>query len=364
MDSFAFMIHPLDPKADIARKYPWLARTMPVVILHLLSLFWPPVVLSHTKGIRSAASGKEIEGWLIACPLTTRQMMRLPTWLVYRKIIRTGKLAERLGAKILGLGAYTSVVGDGGRTVAQNLRVPITTGDSYTAALALQALLDLGDRMGCALDQSTAAVVGATGAIGSACARSLAPQVKRIILVGRRESRLNRISDQVQAEGAALVTRSTQMNVIKEADLVISATSSANPIIFPQHLKAGAIVCDVALPRDVSPQVAKERDDVLVVDGGLVEMPRGVGLGFDYRLPPELTFGCMAETMVLALEGQFENYTVGKDLEIDKVWEIERMANRHGFRLSGYRSFNRPLTDAQIEAVRSRLMQTARASLA
>jgi predicted amino acid dehydrogenase len=337
---------------------------MPVAILHLLSLFWPPVVLSHTTGIRSTASGKEIEGWLIACPLSARQMMRLPTWLVYHKITQTGRLAERLGANILGLGAYTSVVGDGGHTVSQRLDLPVTTGDSYTAALAIQAIKHLGRQAGISLERSTVAVVGATGAIGSACARALAPQVKRTILVGKRQSRLDQISNQVCAEGAKLVTQSTQVSAIKEADLVITATSSASPIIYPQHLKAGAIVCDVALPRDVSPQVVKKRDDVLVVDGGLAEMPGGVSLGFDYRLPPELTFGCMAETMVLAFEGRFESYTMGKDLNIDKVWEIERMASRHGFRLSGYRSFNRPLTDAQIQTVLSRLMQTARASLA
>lgn len=364
MDSFAFMIHPLDPKADIARKYPKLAQTMPVVILHMLALFWPPVVLSHATGIRSASSGKEIEGWLIACPLTARQMMRLPASLVYHKIVQTGRLAERLGAQILGLGAYTSVVGDGGQTVARKLGLPLTTGDSYTAALALRALQDLGHRAGSTLERSTAAVVGATGAIGSACARALAPQVKRIILVGKRQSRLDQVSNQVSGMGARQISCSTHVDVIKEANLVISATSSGSPIIFPRHLKAGAIVCDVALPRDVSPQVAQERDDVLVVDGGLAEMPGGVSLGFDYRLPPGLTFGCMAETMVLAFEGRFENYTVGKDLDVDKVWEIERLANRHGFCLSGYRSFNRPLTDAQIQEVLSRLMQTARDSLA
>jgi len=142
MDSFAFILHPLDPKADVARKYPNLARLLPVRAIHFLSLYWPPLVLSHIRSIRSAATGREVEGWLLACPLTARRMLEVPPRVAYRKIIQTGRLAERLGARILGLGAYTSVVGDGGLTVARALQIPVTTGDSYTAALSVQALLE------------------------------------------------------------------------------------------------------------------------------------------------------------------------------------------------------------------------------
>jgi hypothetical protein len=60
----------------------------------------------------------------------------------------------------------------------------------------------------------------------------------------------------------------------------------------------------------------------------------------------------MAETMVLALEGRFEDYTVGKDIALEKVNEIAALAHKPGFRLSGFRSFEREVTDEQIELVR------------
>jgi predicted amino acid dehydrogenase len=352
MDSFAFIIHPLDAKADVARKYPWLGNTLPVGLLHSLSRLWPPVVLSHAQGIRSPLTGREIEGWLLACPLTTAQMVHLPPRVVYRKIAQTARLAEKLGARIVGLGAYTSVVGDGGVTLARMLDIPVTTGDSYTVVLALRALFDLGDRMGIDPGRATAAVVGATGAIGSACARLLAPQVSQLILVGRRENRLAEIGDDIQKEQGITVECTTDLESIKRAQLIVSATSAARPIIQSEHLTAGAVVCDVALPRDVSPTVALERDDVLVVDGGLAEPPTGANFDFDYRLPDKLTFGCMAETMALALEGRFEDYTVGKNLELDRIDEIERIADKHGFRLGAYRTFNQALADEQINTVR------------
>ncbi|RME48865.1 MAG: shikimate dehydrogenase, partial [Caldilineae bacterium] len=52
----------------------------------------------------------------MACPFTPHTMLTLPPRTVYKKIVQTGKMAQELGAKILGLGAFTWVVGDGGIT--------------------------------------------------------------------------------------------------------------------------------------------------------------------------------------------------------------------------------------------------------
>ena len=60
----------------------------------------------------------------------------------------------------------------------------------------------------------------------------------------------------------------------------------------------------------------------------------------------------MAETIALALEGRFEDYTLGKHLTRARVEEIDEIAKKHGFRLSGFRSFEREVTQEQIEAVR------------
>jgi predicted amino acid dehydrogenase len=105
-------------------------------------------------------------------------------------------------------------------------------------------------------------------------------------------------------------------------------------------------------------RVHREREDVLVVDGGLAQTPGGVGLGFDYGLPPGLTFGCMAETITLALEGRFEDYTVGKELDVSRVREIQEMAARHGFRLAPLHCLDRPLPPERIRAVAAYRQQT------
>jgi predicted amino acid dehydrogenase len=149
----------------------------------------------------------------------------------------------------------------------------------------------------------------------------LARSVAHILLVGRRTERLAQVRRRVEAIGGAKVSVSTDIRAIQQADLVVTVTSAVDTIIDAHHLKTGAVVCDVARPRDVSRQVVEERGDVLVIEGGLVNMPGEVDFGLDYGLPPHLTFGCMAETMILTLEGRFENYTLGRDLTMGQVEE-------------------------------------------
>jgi predicted amino acid dehydrogenase len=144
------------------------------------------------------------------------------------------------------------------------------------------------------------------------------------------------------------------MNALRTADIVIAVSSATGAIIQPEHLRSGAVVCDVARPRDVAARVAAERDDVLVIDGGMVDVPGSVNFNFDFGFPPGKAYACMAETIALTLEGRFEDYTIGKHIQAEKVDEITKIATRHGFHLSGLRSFERDIHPAQINSVRER----------
>jgi hypothetical protein len=72
----------------------------------------------------------------------------------------------------------------------------------------------------------------------------------------------------------------------------------------------------------------------------------------------------MAETIALALEGRFEDYTLGKHLTRERVEDIDEIAKRHGFRLSGFRSFEREVTPQQIETVRRNAVQSRKTRVA
>ena len=91
-----------------------------------------------------------------------------------------------------------------------------------------------------------------------------------------------------------------------------------------------------------------------MIDGGMVDVPGPVNFNFDFGFPAGKAYACMAETIALALEGRMENYTLGKKISRDKVEEIDRIAKKHGFKLSGFRSFEKPVTEEQIANVRLR----------
>jgi predicted amino acid dehydrogenase len=355
MDSFAFIIHPIDPKRDVSRKYPLLGKVASAGLINLLSPLFPPVYISEIEGITSESTGKQIKGWFIACPLTPARFLELPETTVYRKIIETGRLAEKLGADILGLGAFTSVVGDAGVTIARCLEIPVTTGDSLTVSVAIQAVQEAARAVGIHCPHATAAVVGATGAIGQVCAELLAGEVAELILIGRRQEALEELSDRLQAglPGCASIRVSTTLDRLREANLILTVTSAIDAFVQPEHLRPGSVLCDVARPRDISARVATARDDVLVIDGGVIDVPGPVNFHFDFGFPPGKAYACMAETMALALEGRFEDYTLGKRIQASQVREIAGIAAKHGFRLSGFRSFERPVTEEQIDRIRA-----------
>ncbi|MDN5364648.1 MAG: fatty aldehyde-rating acyl-ACP reductase [Eubacteriales bacterium] len=356
MDNFAFLLHPLDV-SYLANWLP-LGRFFPATALEKFFSLLPPFRLSHITGIRSPHN--EVEGWFFVCPLTSARMLQLPPEKAQKKIIAAGKMAEKNGAKILGLGAFTSVVGDAGITVAKALNIPVTTGNSYTVATAVEALLKAAQLMGIDLHRAEVTVVGASGSIGRVCALLLARKTRYLNLVGRNRLALERVAGEIMYDcGLAVKVFSRPEQILPESDLVLTVTAAVDCVIPPFLLKPGAVVCDVARPRDVSQQVARERDDVLVIEGGLVEVPGEVDFGFDFGLPSGLAYACMAETMILALERRYESFTLGREISLAQVEEIAALAAKHGFKLAALRSFGRPVTEETVARIRERAKKVA-----
>jgi predicted amino acid dehydrogenase len=349
VEAFGFIIHPFAAK-DVARKYP-IAKQLPEGLLETALKYVPPFKVSHITGVESQYN--QAEGWFVCCPLTTRQMVELPEAFVINRIIQAGKVAEKQGAKIVGLGAFTSVVGDAGITIAKHLNIAVTSGNSYTVATALQGAQEAAKLMGLDLATANVVVLGATGSIGAACAQILARNIKYLTLVARNEVKMEKLANQILREtGLASRTTANTKAALKNADIVIAVTSALDTIIDVEDLKPGAIVCDVARPRSVSKAVAEKRDDVLVIEGGVVEVPGDVNFNFNFGFPPKTAYACMAETMILAMEGRYENFTLGRDLTTKQIEKISQLATKHGFKLAGFRSFERAISWEEIEQIR------------
>jgi len=348
LTKFAFVLHALDT-ADIARKYP-IARYLPDAILEPILRYIPPRLISEITGITSP-TGAETEGWFVGCTLTSRQLLNDPPERSTDKIIKSCNFAAQLGADIVGLGALTAVVGDKGISIADEVSIGVTTGNSFTVATAIEGLLKAAILVGHQPHGSTVAILGATGSIGKVCARLLADQVARLVLVGRRPDALQQLAAEI--DGPAAIEISTDISsALAISPLVIAVTSALQTVIEPHDLLPGAVVCDVARPRDVSRRVAENRADVLVIEGGMVAVPGDVQFNFDFGFPPKTAYACMAETIILALEGHTTDYSLGDNLSIDRVKQIAALADKHGFKLAGFRSFERAVDDQTIDRVR------------
>ncbi|WP_260614532.1 aminotransferase class III-fold pyridoxal phosphate-dependent enzyme, partial [Streptomyces sp. WAC02707] len=64
--------------------------------------------------------------------------------------------------------------------------------------------------------------------------------------------------------------------------------------------------------------------------------------------PTQQLNGCLGDTMVLALEGRAESFSLGRELPLERVRTIGRIAARHGFTPVPLASFGRPVADEEV----------------
>jgi len=358
VNKFCFVIHPLSLQ-DIERYEPG-AKGKGEPILRKIMEWMPPYAAVHVTGVRTP-DGRETEGWFVAATLLPQQVVDFPREEVYRKVLGAIQIGADLGAQIAGLGAFTGVVGDAGITINARSPIPVTTGNSLTIAAGVQSFFRGASEMGVDPASCTATVIGATGSIGAACVRLIAPKVRRMILVARNATRLRNFYDAIRDELPCETEIATDVSAaVRRAELILTATSSTQDVIEPEDLQTGAVVCELSLPHDVSRRVADDRPDVLVVEGGNMRVPghprfervREPGTEFDLGLPARTALACMSETMILALEDRLEPYTLGRGIKLEKVVEIQEMAERCGFELADMRAFDAAITPQRIAATR------------
>lgn len=349
---FAFVLHPLtvDYLANHPR-YGW-TRHLPRGLVEATAAHMPAQAVGRVTGGRSPATGQAIDGLIYALGATPRQMLTRPPEFTYSRIGAAVVDAARRGAKIVGLGAFTKVVGDAGVTIAKRAPIAVTTGNSLTISATLETAKLTARRLGWPdLARGRAMIVGATGAIGSVISRLLAAAVGDVVLVSIEPERLAALERTILRElpQARVETDTTTARLAGQCDLIVTATSAfGQRVLDVSQCKPGAVILDVALPPDISAEEAAVRPDVLVVESGEVLIPGPVQFSFDIGLPPGVAYACLAEAALLAMENRYECFTLGRDVQPAKVKEIYKLFRRHGLRIAPLRSFGELLTDAMI----------------
>ncbi len=357
INRFAFVIHPLNVGFIHKHKLFGWTRYLPDALVERAAAYFPPIYLSRITGGKSPATGQRIEGHLISLSATPQQMMAHGERFTYDRLQKAAQMAERRGARIMGLGAFTSVVGDAGITVAHESDIAITSGNSLTVAATLEAAKHAVIKMGATdLTHGKVMIIGATGSIGSVCSRLIAQAIYDVVLVSIEPERLIELKRTIRAEtpGARVSIATRPDEHLPQCDLVITATSAfGERIVDISKCKAGAVICDVARPPDINAAEAALRPDVLVIESGEVLIPGDIDFGYDIGLPPKTAYACLAETALLAMEGRFEDYTLGRNISIERVKEIYRLFKKHEFQIAGLRSFDEFVSDEYLAKKRA-----------
>ncbi len=364
MSRFAFVLHPLT--VDYLGNHPryrW-TRRLPRQWVEVAAAYMPGRYVGTVKGSRSEATGKPVDGLIYAIGTTPRQMLTRPPDFTYTRLNQAIKDAADRGAKIVGLGAFTKVVGDAGVTVAKRAPIPVTTGNSLTIAATLETAKLTAKRMGWRdLAKGKAMIVGATGAIGSVCSRLLAAAVKDVVLVSIEPDRLSALKQKILAEvpGATVETDVTTNRWVGECDLIVTATSAfGQRVLDISQCKPGAVILDVALPPDISEEEAAVRPDVIVVESGEITLPGPARFSFDIGLPQGVAYACLAEAALLTMEERYECFTLGRDVPPNSVKEIYRLFRKHGLQIAPLRTFGRLLTDELVAETNARADELVR----
>jgi len=302
----------------------------------------------------TSATGAKARGLYIDCFIPPD---RLGCEFVHDNIGRVRAAAAcaiNAGAKIVSLGGFSSILIEGNfHRLPERTNTTFTTGNTLTVAFIVEGIRKMFVMEGREISKSKLLIVGATGDVGSGCARCLAPFVKRVILCARNAERLRTLAAELEADGTVVEIAARLEQVPYAADIVICAASLASPSLRLGCIAPEAIICDAGYPKNLSPH--SDMPGARVFFGGLGQIAGGLSFTPDFkgvlnRHPfPDVAQGCLLEGMALALARRFEPFSQGRGfITRERVEEIETIAALHGIHLAPL--FN---TEGPLEGIRT-----------
>lgn len=265
---------------------------------------------------------------------------------------RINKVLDKMvdkGCTIAGLGALTSPLTGGGKTLEQRTDIGITNGNAFTAVIlnhGVRKLVEINHKL-----TNEHAIVGASGSVGSCLARLIVKDgnAKNLLLLARKVDRLEKLREELLTINPFVNIRvSADMQDLKSCDMITLLTASADNLMSSDFLKQDVVILDSTQPRNTSPALLIERPDVSIIDGGIAHVP---GITLDqgsFGLPKDYYFACFSETALLAIAGHKGHFCLGNPT-LEQAEYIEELAQKHaayGFELSKFISFGKPLVNS------------------
>ena len=300
--------------------------------------FIPPRAIFNIR-VRSN-TGDEIKGVYIETFIDPDQLEVGHLRKNIAKVSKAINVAEKLGAKIVTLGGFTSIVLEGNIGAYVNHTLKLTTGNTLTTAYIVKGIEKAIQEKDLKLNGCKILIIGATGDIGLACTHYLKDKAKQLLLCARNKKRLKQLSIELDDQGFNSIFDTSLNNLIPKADIIISVASSKNIQI--AECKPNSIICDAGYPKNLEEKIEK-RINVNLFHGGMGAIGGGYDFNPDYKPyfynypSPNIAHGCVLEAVVLAFERKYENYSFGKgNIKQDKIEEIYNLSLKHGIELAPF----------------------------
>jgi len=317
------------------------------------------------------APNKTIWGWYIFIPNYTKEIFK-SSKLREKKLLQAGKLAKRLGAKFAGMAGLVASFSKGGSFLTENIKdIGFTTGHAFTIANIYDIANRIIKEVSLDIAKTRIAIIGAAGSIGSGVSKLIASHhnVGEMLLVdmplAASRDKLAKLKESLEKLNKKNTIRlSTSVNDAKSYDLLIVATNAVTSVIKSEHLKPGAIVIDDSFPKNVSRDIINERNDIILLEGGVAQflhkhniyvarnMPDLLDLSISKLVSCKQAYGCLCETFILAAYDNKGNYGLG-DADPKLAKDIWQKGKRLGLMSAVFQNYGFAVEKSRIQLIKN-----------
>lgn len=270
-------------------------------------------------------------------------------------------LAKKINAQVVGFGGFTSVITKDCMKLIDNElvasgEISVTSGGNLTTGGTYRSTITACRELGIEPSENNICICGATGAIGRPLTRLLAEKFDKVYIISNSQPELKKMAKELSTVNHKVIPSSdNRPYAIKNSKVVVivtSATDFSQLKFEPKDLQDGSLLIDVGRPRTTPKNIDVARPGVFAIEGGIYDFDNGIitpkgilGMGENKNGNPTV-FACFLETVLLCLAGLKVNWSMGRSNKF-RVEEILKICDYYGFKLSGYRMFDKRIPDSE-----------------
>lgn len=297
MKRFSLLLIPHNYK-EFSKIYPMIKLIPPKF------LFWFLEKLPPFKIGKLLAQSTEIEGSIILCPISHNQLGAMASK-TNKKLLKAIKLAEKDGAKIIGLGTTNAYNNLPYRKINKSLNKNVITGEYFSAVNSLNLIKKTLREQMVDEDKCKFIVIGTLADNFSIFyLEIISSYYKEITLFGADKYHLPKILERIVYETGTIIKTTEELHKeIKDADVIIVTTEDTIQLN-PTSLKSKAIVSLLVNNIEFKSQLAKRKDIKIIEGGEIEEIPELEFIG--YGLNNKKVYPWVAETILNTLDNSLK----------------------------------------------------------